>query len=81
MMKWIDKIPLPILLGITIFMAILPVQGESHLLEKLTMLQQGVLSKPIDIFDLFMHGTPALLLLVRVFRQFVMGIKLEPRDD
>lgn len=80
-MKWIDKIPLPLLLGISIFMAILPVQGESHLLEKLTMLQQGVLSKPIDIFDLFMHGIPSLLFLVRVFRQFVMGIKPEPAEN
>lgn len=33
-----------------------------HLFEKIGMLARGELVRPIDIFDLFMHGAPWLLL-------------------
>ena len=68
MMRWIDSIPLPVLIGIAILMGVLPLHSTPHLVEKLTMLVQGTLVKPIDIFDLFMHGTPAALLIIRVVR-------------
>jgi len=68
MMKWIDSIPLPVLIGIAILLGVLPLHSTPHLVEKLTMLVQGTLVRPIDIFDLFMHGTPAVLLVVRVVR-------------
>ena len=82
-MKWIDKMSLIPLLVITVLMASLPMQGTSHLFEKLEMLSLGVLTRPIDIFDLLMHGTPAVLLAIRVVRQFVLGIKaeVEPEED
>lgn len=81
MMKWIDRMPLFPLLAVAIFMAILPIQGTPHLVEKLTMLRDGVLTQPIDIFDLFMHGTPALLLSIRLLREFALGIKAEEKED
>lgn len=34
-----------------------------HIVEKFGMLFDGQLSRPIDIFDLFFHGAPWLLLL------------------
>lgn len=34
-----------------------------HIFEKLGMLFDGQLARPIDIFDLFFHGAPWLLLL------------------
>lgn len=37
-----------------------------HLVEKFGMLREGTLTKPIDIFDLFFHLTPWLLLLGKV---------------
>jgi len=40
---------------------------EPHLWQKLKMLFDGSLSKPIDIFDLFMHGTPLTLLVIKLF--------------
>ena len=40
-----------------------PFSPEPHLLEKLRMLGDGQLTRPLDIFDLFMHGTPFLLIL------------------
>ena len=39
-----------------------------HLLEKLLMLTSGTLTKPLDIFDLFMHGTPVTLLILKAIR-------------
>jgi hypothetical protein len=72
MIKWIDKLPLMPLAVIALLLAVLPLHSTPHLVEKIGMLFQGVLTKPIDVFDLFMHGTPALLLVIRVIR---MGIK------
>jgi hypothetical protein len=36
-----------------------------HIVEKLGMLFQGKLVKPIDWFDLFLHGAPWLFLIVK----------------
>lgn len=36
-----------------------------HILEKLGMLFTGKLVRPIDWFDLFLHGTPWVVLLVK----------------
>lgn len=72
MIKWIDKLPLIPLIVIALFMAVLPLHSTPHLVEKIGMLFQGVLTRPIDVFDLFMHGIPAVLLVIRVIR---MGIK------
>jgi len=53
-------IPLALLLGLA------PFRPEPHLIEKLRMLVHGTLSRPIDIFDLVMHSTPSVLLLIRI---------------
>ena len=71
MLKWVDKIPLVPLVGVAILLAVLPLHSTPHLLEKLGMLAQGTLVKPIDILDLFMHGTPAVLLIIRLIRMTV----------
>ncbi len=70
-MNWLDKIPFVPLLIIALLLAILPYPREPmpHLLEKLSMLGQGTLTKPIDIFDLFLHGTPLLLLILKGIRK------------
>ena len=51
-----------------IFMALAPFSPEPHLLEKSRMLVNGVLQKPIDIFDLFWHSFLIILLVVRMLR-------------
>ena len=68
MLKILDKLPLSTLLIMGIMLALLPFQPEPHLLEKLRMLSQGVLSKPVDISDLLMHGLPPLLLIAKIIR-------------
>ena len=62
-MNWLDRIPLSTLVIITLALGLAPFVPEPHLWQKLKMLFAGSLSRPIDIFDLCMHGAPALLLV------------------
>jgi hypothetical protein len=65
-MKWLDRIPDSLLLPLAVLMALAPFSPEPHLWEKLKMLAAGTLVRPIDIFDLFMHGAPLLLLALKL---------------
>ena len=65
----IAKIPYTILILLTVFMLIAPFEPMPHVLEKLIMLKDGTLSRPIDIFDLFYHLAPLVILLVKVRMQ------------
>ena len=58
--------PYPILIVAAIALGLAPLVPEPHLVEKLRMLFQGELRKPIDIFDLFLHGGPLVLLALKV---------------
>jgi len=69
-MKWLDKIPLSLLLPLAVVMALAPFSPEPHLWEKLKMLASGTLVRPIDIFDLFLHGTLLLLLALKLLSGF-----------
>jgi hypothetical protein len=68
----IDRLPLQMLIVMTIFLGLAPYiptfAEPPHLYAKLVMLAHGTLTRPIDIFDLFMHATPAVLLTIRVVR-------------
>ena len=64
----LDKIPYPVIIILAIWMGLAPFRPMPHLLGKLNMLLNGSLSKPIDIFDLFFHLAPALILLLKLFR-------------
>jgi len=48
--------------------SVAPIVPEPHLVEKWRMLVQGTLRQPIDIFDLFLHTTPLVLLALRLWR-------------
>jgi hypothetical protein len=67
-MKWLDKIPLSTLVVISLLLGLAPFVPEPHVWEKLKMLAAGTLVKPVDIFDLFMHGTPWVLLILKLLR-------------
>jgi hypothetical protein len=45
-----------------------PFVPEPHLWQKLKMLANGTLSRPIDIFDLIMHASVPILVGVKLFR-------------
>ena len=68
MLTWLDRIPLPMILLPALLLGLAPFVPEPHLWEKLKMLANGNLSKPIDIFDLLLHGTPVVLLLLKLIR-------------
>jgi len=67
-MKWLDKLPLTVILPLAVFLALAPFVPEPHLWQKLKMLVAGTLTRPIDIFDLFLHGTPLVLLVLKLMR-------------
>ena len=67
-MKWLDMIPLPTLVMASLLLGLAPFVPEPHLFEKIGMLMSGTLQKPIDIFDLLMHGAPAILLILKLTR-------------
>lgn len=67
-MNWLDRLPLgPLVLG-ALLLGLAPFAPEPHLWEKLKMLAAGELGRPVDIFDLLLHGTLPVLLLVRLLR-------------
>ena len=59
--RLLARIPWTVLLPVAVVLGLAPFRPEPHLVEKLRMLVAGQLIKPIDIFDLLMHGTPLLL--------------------
>jgi hypothetical protein len=70
MWSLLDKIPYSILIIISVIMILLPLYPMPHFVEKLIMLKNGTLKKPIDIFDLFYHSATSILLLVKFVRDF-----------
>ena len=65
-MKWLDRIPYIVITPLAIFLALAPFSPEPHLWEKLKMLVDGTLVRPVDIFDLCLHGTPLLILVLKL---------------
>ena len=68
-MNWIDRIPTRMLAIMAVLMALAPFFPEPHLLEKARMLLDGTLTRPIDIFDVFWHLVPTILLAVQLVRR------------
>ena len=70
-MAFLDSIPLQILVIASLTLGLAPFAPEPHIWEKLKMLAAGELVKPIDIFDLVLHGTPWVLLAAKIVREFI----------
>jgi hypothetical protein len=73
MWTFLDKIPLGVLLVIAIIMLLAPFRPMPHVLEKLIMLKNGTLTRPIDIFDLIFHLIPTVLLILKIRRRILDG--------
>lgn len=71
MWSFLDKIPYTLLIVAAIFMLLAPFRPMPHLIEKIIMLKNGGLTKPIDIFDLIFHLTPTFLLIAKAYRDLV----------
>lgn len=68
MMHVLDQIPLGILVLAALALGLAPFTPEPHIVEKLRMLAEGTLRRPIDIFDLVLHATPIVLLIAKLVR-------------
>lgn len=67
-MKLLDKIPMGVLISLAFLMLFAPFSPEPHLVEKYRLFMDGNLIKPLDIFDIFWHLFPAMLLAVKLIR-------------
>ena len=65
-----DKVSWPVTIVLCLTLGLAPFMPEPHLIEKLRMLASGTLSRPLDIFDLLLHGFPYVLLAAKVFLLF-----------
>jgi hypothetical protein len=70
MLSFLDKIPYSILIIVAILMLLAPFRPMPHVVEKLIMLKSGNLTRPIDIFDLFYHLIPTILVILKMMRSF-----------
>jgi len=68
MLKLLDQIPYLPLILLAVFMLLAPFRPMPHVLEKLIMLKNGTLTRPLDIFDLFFHLAPSAILLLKWIR-------------
>ena len=68
-MKWLDRIPLAVFLIAALTLGLAPFTPEPHIWEKLKMLVEGNLTRPIDVFDLVLHGAPWVLLGMKLARR------------
>jgi hypothetical protein len=66
--RWLDAVPLLPVLVVALLLGLAPFVPEPHLVEKIRMLVNGTLNRPIDIFDLAYHSLPVLLLLAKLIR-------------
>ena len=79
MRRLVDRIPWYVLVLLCLTLGLAPFAPEPHVWEKLKMLVSGELGKPIDIFDLLLHGTPWLLLLLKLGLQ--LASSTPAKDD
>jgi hypothetical protein len=68
MFAWLDRIPLHMIALPAMLLALAPFVPEPHLWQKLKMLAAGELHRPLDIFDLIMHGSGLILLGIKLVR-------------
>ncbi len=64
MEQFLDKVSWPMVIILCLSLGLAPF-FPPHIFEKLTMLAKGQLKRPIDWFDLFFHGAPWLLLILK----------------
>lgn len=68
-MNWLDKLGWPTVILFALLLGLAPFRPEPHVVEKLRMLFDGSLHRPIDIFDLILHGAPWVILLLKGIRE------------
>lgn len=65
MEEFVIKLPWTVIIIICLTLGLAPF-NPPHIVEKITMLVQGRLVRPIDWFDLLFHGVPWVLLVLKL---------------
>jgi len=65
MENFLDKLPWSVIIIFCLTLGLAPYKPP-HIVEKLTMLFQGRLVRPLDWFDLVLHSTPWVLLVLKL---------------
>ncbi len=61
----LKKVDYPVLIIFAVLLGLAPFSPEPHIVEKLRMLSEGTLKRPIDIFDLFFHLAPVMAIILK----------------
>lgn len=62
----LDKIPYPTLIIFSLALGLAPFIPEPHIWQKAKMLIAGELVRPLDMFDMLFHGSPWIILGLKV---------------
>lgn len=66
MRDFLARIPFHYALIFALSLGLAPFVPEPHVWQKLKMLADGTLSRPVDIFDLCLHGAPWIVLIGKI---------------
>ncbi len=69
-MDYLSKLPWGLLILACLTLGLAPF-NPPHLWEKLQMLAKGTLVRPIDWFDLVLHATPWVLLVLKAIASLI----------
>jgi len=72
-MAWLDQFSLTLIILACVLLGLAPFFPEPHIWEKLKLLAAGDLSRPLDIFDLVLHATPFIALILKLIRMWQVG--------
>ncbi len=72
--NWIHHLDWTIVVLFCLTLGLAPF-APPHIVEKLGMLFNGTLKRPLDWFDLFFHGVPWILLIVKIIIAIRFGIQ------
>jgi len=72
MLEFLQRVPWLGVVALCLTVGLAPF-APPHIWEKLQMLFAGRLSRPIDWFDLFLHGAPWVLLVAKATAALLAG--------
>jgi len=72
LLQWLDSLSWGWIVLVCVTLGLAPF-NPPHVLEKLGMLWQGELVRPIDWFDLLMHGAPWVVLVLKAVAVLLKG--------
>ena len=74
MRSLLPRLDLRVLAPLAMVLALAPFSPQPHLVEKLGMAWRGTLTRPIDVFDMILHGSGiAIVIAVLIARVWARG--------